>query len=146
MPSDKDYGRWVNFRYLEQNGIEKRKLQFPTRPRLLVRTALERIGLKYRETEPFYNPLYNGYKNQTIGSVQWLDFVVYLKSKRRILVILFNPKHGTGGLHKRQKESFNSKCKYMEQRNIPYTVIPKTYSSYEYEIVIRRTMNRLETK
>jgi len=139
------YGGWLNFRYLELNGRIRRGISRPRRERVIVRNALKRIRLVYHEIFPFYNPLYNGWKNETEGSIAWLDFVVYERTVG-MFVILFVPKYGQSGLKRHEREAFNKKQNYMEQRGIPVLVLSRRRTSQEYEAQIRMFVLHIRNK
>jgi hypothetical protein len=139
-PNRYSYGGWITFRYLEQNAIERKEIQFPSRHRLLVRTALGRVGLRYREVFPFYNPTYHGHKNQTEGSIQWADFIVFDKQRKRIFAIQFKL---AGGAHRRTKERYGSKIKYLEQRGIPVLELKRGETAQIYEMRIHMFLRKV---
>lgn len=145
MTTKQPYGGWINYRYLEQNKIMKNKLKFPTRARATIRNALARIGIKYKEAVAFYNPQYNGYKNQTDGSIQWLDYVLYIPEKKKILILLMSIKRpNKSGVVKRDKNSFKAKIDYLTDTGREFFVLPHDYSTQEYELVIRTIIRRME--
>lgn len=135
------FGHW---RYLLLNGREKKKLEFPSRERSLVRTALQRLGLRYRETVPFLNPLYKGWKGQVDAAIQWLDFAVWLDG--RMVVLMFHPKHKTGGMKKHEKVSWQAKLRFLEEKGITYRVLTRSDTSQIYEFIIRTMKKRKENK
>ena len=135
------YGGWITFRYLEQNQKLKNEIVFPPRHRLLVRNALKLVGLRYKEIIPFYDPAYHGYKQQTVGSIQWVDFLIYEKHKRIMFAIQFRL---AGGAHKRTKERYNSKINYLEQRGIKVLQLRRDETTQAYEMRIRMFIRRLE--
>lgn len=137
------FNGWINYRYLEQNGINKRKAQFPIRERFLLKVAVDRLKIPYRQMVPFYNPLYNGWKDETEGAIQWADFVLF---KERIFVVRFTHKYRSGGAMKYKKKSYEAMKQYLTERNIPMLTVDRHHSSQEYELLIRRFMRQMKPK
>lgn len=131
------YGHW---KYLLLNGREKKKLATPSRERVLVRNALLRLGLGYKETVPFLNPLFKGWKGTVEAALQWLDFTVWLGNKMG--VILFNPRHRTGGLHKHQKLAWMAKLAFLRSKKIPFVILDRNDTSQIQEHLIRSMMRK----
>ena len=127
---------WVSPQYLILNGrIRTKGIAHPRRERVLVRTALRKIGLRYREIVPFINPHFKGHLEEHDRSISWLDFCIFHK---KMYVLLFNPKRAEGGMHAWQKKSWQSKLQVLEEKGIPYLILDKNLSSQEYEFLIRR--------
>lgn len=126
------YGGWINYKSLEQNALNRRGIEFPRRERILVRTALKRMGLLYMEIIPFYNPLRN--------SIQWLDFCI-LGPNKRMFVLLFSARYSGHGVKPHELEAEKFKVDYMKERGTPCLVLKRTYTSFEYEVLIRRFIN-----
>lgn len=126
------YGNW---RYLLQNGKEKKKLQFPSRERVLVRQALVRAGYRYKETIAFLNPLYKGWKGAVDAGMQWLDFTVWTGD--RMVVLMFYPRAGGGGLHAYQKRAWQAKQDFLNKKGVPFIVLSRSDTSQIYEHLIK---------
>lgn len=135
------YNGWVDWRYLELNSRIRKGIRFPTRERMLIRDALKRIGLRYKELVPFYNPTYNGHRNQYDGSIQWVDFLVY---KNRMFAIQFDVKNRHGGVLQRKKDVHKTRKQYLEQRGIPVLIVDRYWTGQEYEMRIRMFLRQLE--
>lgn len=125
------------WRYIELNArIRKRAKHRPRRERLAVRTALERLHIRYREAVPIWNPLHRGVHNDLDGGVQWLDFVIFMPHKR-IGVLLFGHRVG-GGPKEYERRYLETKEAFLQERNIPRLTLGRISTSQEYEILIYR--------
>lgn len=137
MKVEKSDHPWLSPHYLIRNGQIRRKgIERPHRERVLVRAALHRLKMRYKELVPFKNMDYKGRNGKHHGSIQWVDFLVY--SKGKMCALIFYPNRGTGGLHKYKKESLAAKTKLLTDKGIPYLILKRNLSSMEYEILIRR--------
>ena len=138
---DRPYGGWINHRYLELNGRIRKGIANPRRERLAARIALRKIGLRYKEIIPFFNPLHTGFKENENGTIQWLDFCILMPTKK-MAVILFDIKQGGRGQKPYEYRSYNTKRQYLKDRNIPCLIMKRSYTSMEMEIVIRRFLQK----
>lgn len=127
------YGGWLTFRYLEQNQIFKNQIKFPPRHRWLLNTALARVGFRYKEIVPFYDPLSD--------TIQWADYLVYERNKKTMFCIQFKL---AGGSHKRTRDRYKSKIKYLEQRGIKVLQLGRGETSQIYEAQVRMFIRKLE--
>lgn len=116
--------KWGHWQSLVLNGRLRRGIDKPTRPRLLVRWAIMKLGMKYREIVPFMNPLHRG------GAVQWLDFCVW--SGKKMFVIMFPP----NGSHPYEKNGLEHKKQLLREKGIPYIVVPRHHTSQIYATMI----------
>lgn len=113
----------------------------PKRYTLGVRRALEMLHVCYYEWITAWNnhhhPMHKG--QPTAGAFQLIDFVV---RDRGILLALImdNPK---SLIRANDKAKRKSKIALLEERNIPYIILPITYSSQEYAIVISSQIRKI---
>jgi len=140
----REHNGWISWKYLVLNGRMRKQIKFPTRERFLAKIAVSKLGYKFMEIVPFYNPLYNGNKNQYSGSIQWIDFLIYVPRIKKMIAIQFEAKSKSGGVHKRTKDVLRTKIEYLKQKGIPTLVIAKHLSSQEYEMLIRMFIAKLE--
>ncbi len=138
------YGGWISWHYLELNARMRKGILYPTRERMLVRSALNKIGFRYKEIIPFYNPLYNGHKGQYNGSIQWVDFLVYNKLTGKMFALQFDVKNRHGGVLQRKKDVHRTKQEYLKQKGIPVLVLDRYWTGQEYEMRIRMFLRKLE--
>jgi hypothetical protein len=103
-----------------------------------MRLALNRVRIKYREIIPFYNPMHTGYTEKENGTIQWLDFTIWMG---KLGVILFDIRR-RGGRRPYEHRAWKAKKDYLDQRNIPYLVVDRKGSSQEYEMLIRRFIRK----
>lgn len=98
-----------------------------------MKMALARVGFKYKEIVPFYDPL--------ADTIQWADFLVYERNKKTTFCIQFKL---AGGAHQRTKNRYNSKIKYLEQKGIKVLQVRRDQTSQIYEAQIRMFIRKLE--
>lgn len=134
--------KW-DWRTLRINSAIRRGIRFPRRERLLVRKALENLGLRYKEIVPIYNPAWKGNTGSyPDGYVQWYDFF-YLMPNGHMACLLFDLNYPThGGVKPRERLAFNAKKAFLSERKIPCLVVPRIWSSSEYEVTIKMFSRR----
>jgi hypothetical protein len=114
-------------------GKENKRKEFPRAETLKLRNALKRVRLPYKEVVAFINPHHLG------GRMQWLDFVVWVSSKRHMGVILFDHKWGAGHSPSNRTIAANSlKKQFLSERGTPILILPRHYATDEYELLLRR--------
>lgn len=107
----------------------------------MVRTALSRLHIKYRELEPFFNPFHFGFRENEAGAIQWLDVCILLPNKH-MAVLLFNIRYGQSGVKPHERRAEKAKHAYLNYKKIPYIVLPRTHTSQEYQAVISRFIRK----
>ena len=132
--------KWGSWRYLELNARIRKGILYPRRERVLVRSALGKIGCRYKELIPVLNPFYHGWKGKEDKAMQWLDFCVFMNG--RMGVILFHPKRGQSGVKKHEKEAYEAKQRLLANKNIPILILKRNETSQVYELLIRRGFER----
>lgn len=139
---------------MNKNGIAahahvKRRAQFPTREHWLVREALSRIKVRYWEYVQFHNPLYTGMRSKMNGGDQWAEFVIRMLDGR-LGIILFNLEYrGSDGHNGKsfERHAQAEKIQYLQERNIPYLILPRMNSSGQgYEVYIEFWMKKEKRK
>ncbi len=130
------FGHW---RYLLLNGRIKRGIAHPRRERILVRSALSKLGLRYKEFIPFYNPYWHGYKDTEGKAIQWLDFCIFSEG---LLVILFDYKYPNHGFKKPERLAWEVKVRFLEEKGIPTITLPRTLTSQIYEFEIKNFIKK----
>jgi hypothetical protein len=141
------YGGWINYRYLELTAREKKRLNFPRRERINARAALRRLNLRYKETVPFFQPFYHGWKNDSeIGVISWFDFVVWSPKHSRMFVMQFEAKRPGYGIRKRIQDLFNALVHYCKWRGLPLLILSRRHTAQEHEISILLFLRRLENR
>lgn len=137
-PTDND--RWISPQYLILNGrIRTKGIQFPRRERVMVRKALERMHIRYKELVPVVNPFHHNWKETHTKGISWLDFTIFIG---RLAVLLFHPQYGQSGVKPHEWKAFQAKKDLLESRDIPYVILNRKSTSYEYEIMIRKMIRR----
>jgi hypothetical protein len=114
-------------------GKNNKRKEFPRPEVTKVRNALKRTHMPYCEIVAFINPLHNG------GRMQWLDFTVWIRSKRRMGVILFEAKWGkahSASLY--TQRAFAIKQQFLIEHDTPVLILPRYYATDEYELLLRR--------
>lgn len=130
------YGHW---KYLVVNGWKKKEIANPPRHRLLVRAALTRMNCAYKEVVGFLNPHYHGRSHNMEVAMQWLDFLVYDRRRKKFGAIIFHPYSGKGGVMPNEREALAAKEKFLQEKNMRYVVLSKHEgSSQVYQVLINR--------
>lgn len=117
-------------------GFMKHRLkEFPTPDRLRLREAIRRTRQSYREVVAFYNPYHND------RAMQWLDYAVFSKRLRRMVVIEFD-----WDGRKRTRAAYENKRRFLEERGVHVLTVPRDRSTNEYQALIERWLMRLATE
>lgn len=133
--------KFTHWRYLNLHGRERKKLLNPSRERVLVRSTLSELSIRYREKVLFINHYWHTYKGDKSKAPQWLDFVCY---KDGLLFVLeFDPhKPNAGGLHERQRMALEAKEQYLKEKGVPYLILSRTETSQIYRFCIEDLIRR----
>lgn len=134
--NDHHFKHW---RWLVANGRVRKGISYPRRERVLVRNALSRIGVRYRELIPFYNP-HHSVIDRHVGGIQWLDFTLFHK---RLIVLLFDPYYSTGYGAQRAVQSLEDKKRFLNEKGVPCLELGRFMTSQEYEITIRLFLRKV---
>ncbi len=118
--------------YPAHDGRMKKIIQHPRREHWLVRQVLDKLRLRYWEQVRIWNPHFTGLRTRIEGGYQWLEFLV--RRKARLFVIIFKPTYGGSRPHKFELRALEEKKVFLEERHIPYLILPRTHSLQEYEI------------
>ena len=134
MKIDKTEGKWVHPQYMLLTGRVRKGLAHPRRERVLVRKAMDSIGLRYRESVAYVNRYYDGFRGGQDRVVDWLDFCVY---HGKLYIILFHPKKNSG-LKEREWKKWYARLRHLDEKGVDYIILKRNLSSMEYEFLIRR--------
>lgn len=126
---------------LVRAGKWRKKRLRPARHHLLMREALKKERLLFRDYVMFYNKY---------DQLQYIDLLVRDK-KGRMFAILWSYKqrkrHGrgvwNGGIKPREKVNWNRKIEFLEERGVPYLVLHRYYSMDEMRVIVRRFMRTI---
>lgn len=114
--------------------------QHPKRYILLIREAITRLRLRHWELvtvwNPFHHPIYRG--RPCDAGFQLIDFVLDIRH-RPFVVLVRNP---NSLIRPHEKARWQAKIDLLNDRKIPYVVVPVHYTSQEYQVRIGRAITK----
>jgi len=126
-----------------QAGIWRNKRRRPPHHHLIVREALRKSGIHYKDFVMFYNKH---------DQMQYIDFL--FKYKGRFVALLWDykrrKKFGTrykwswGSMKPEEKINWARKKEFLNERGIPYLLLTRYNSSDEYRVIIGRWLRTLD--
>jgi hypothetical protein len=142
MPAKKIPGGAYNpaWRDAVAKGRARKRAARPKRDILAVKTALHTLRLRYCQEVSFWNPRHAGKHGDWDGGLQWVDFIVRPKGKRAFAVILDDPSKRWKAY---EKIAHQIKQEGLNDRGVPFLIVPKGMSSQEYQLKIAWFMRKL---
>lgn len=128
--------------YQSHNAMAKNRVKVPRREHWLVRNALGKLKVRYWVQVWIWNPLYTGMRRRVEGGYQWLEFVIQLNGKPAAIFFPVHKYH----THDFERRAIEEKKAFLEQKGIPYLIVPRTYSQIEYEVTIEFWMRKEKRK
>lgn len=120
----------THYKNLDRGRKKRDSIQL-RRERVLVISALNRLGLRYWQFIEINNPLYTNRRGEVIGGQQWIDFIVSGKD-RKLYAIEFYPKWGRHNPHKYQLDWMEQKKSFLLRRGIKTLVLGRGESEMNY--------------
>jgi hypothetical protein len=123
----------------------KRAKGNPKRDILMVKSALNKLSLRYCQEVSFWNDLHNPETKfgKLDGGLQWVDFVASKKGRRAFAIILDDPRKR---YHAHERVALESKQKGLIAQGTPVLKLPAGRTSQEYWATIHIFMLRNKTK
>jgi hypothetical protein len=125
----------------EAKARARKRADRPKRDILAIRTALNTLKLNYCQEVSFWNPLHKGRRGTWDAGLQWVDFVVKPKGKQAFVILHDDPRKRFKSY---EKIAFQVKQEGLNQRNVPYLILPKGMTSQEYQIKITFFIRKLK--
>jgi hypothetical protein len=123
------------------HGRARKRAARPKRDILAVKTALHTLKLRYCQEVSFWNPRHTGRHGDWDGGLQWVDFVARPIGKHPFIIILDDPSKRWKAY---EKEYHRNKLTGLNDRLIPFILLPRGMSSQEYQIKIAWFMRKLK--
>jgi hypothetical protein len=136
----------------------KRRRDFPRRPSWLVKQALASLRLRYWMEVSLWNPHHRGKGGELSGGLQWIDFVVRYKGiptghaitttgnqnaqQNRLLVLIVDYRNKR--FKEYERKYIESKLVRLTERGLPHLILPETYTSQEYAVMIQNKIRQLK--
>lgn len=129
------------WRNAELFGQAKYLRDHPKRYALLVRAALEKLGLRYWEKVTAWNEYHHpSYQGQPVAAAfQMLDFVVHIKGQGALIVLIKNP---NSLLKSNEKAAWQARLDFLTNRETPYLILPTSFTSQEYQLMISMSIRK----
>jgi len=117
--------KFKNWRDMVNAGKWRRKRLRPYYFHTNMKAALKRLHIPYRDFVLFYNG----------DQLQYLDFVVRYRGKTHVFLWrLFYRWHTS------EKQRYLKKIEFLENRQVPYTIMPRDKSTADYQFLVIKAL------
>jgi hypothetical protein len=133
--------RWMNW---QMRGKAKQRREFPKRPSWLVKQALTNLKLRFWMEVSMWNPHHRGKHGNLSGGLQWIDFVLKydLSGRQNLLAMILD--YPNKRMHKYEQEYLATKKRRLDEKGIPYLILPIGFTSQEYAVKIANKIRQLK--